>query len=192
MSIYNIFLFFHVSSAIGYFISSGVWLLGLSVLRRAQRVEQVRTIASLIAQSGPVSGISLLLLLVTGFYMMASAWKFTLGWIAVGFVSLVLIALCGAVLVEPRRRAFNRLAQETPDGPIPETLERLIHDPVLRTVVQTLAILLLGIVFLMTTKPALIGSLVVMAVALALGLVSSLLLVVLSRPRSAAKIANRV
>jgi hypothetical protein len=51
---------------------------------------------------------------------------------------------------------------------------------------------LLGIVFLMTTKPSLIGSLIVMAVALVLGLVSSLLLVVLSRPQGAAKIANRV
>ena len=192
MGIYNIFLFFHVSGAIGYFISSGVWLLGLSILWRAQRVEQVRTIASLIAQSGPVSGISLLLLLVTGLYMMANAWNFTAGWIDVALISLVLIALCGAALIEPRRRAFNRLAQETPDGPIPETLERLIHDPVLRTAVQTLAILLLGIVFLMTTKPSLIGSLVVMAVTLALGLVSSLLLVVLSRQQSVAKIANRV
>ncbi len=192
MSMYSIFLFLHVSGAIGYFISSGVWLLGLPMLRRAQRVEQVRTIASLIAQSGPVSGISLLLLLVTGLYMVASAWGFTTGWIDVALISLALIALCGAALIEPRRRAINRLAQETPDGPIPATLERLIHNPVLRTAVQTLAILLLGIVFLMTTKPSLIGSLIVMAVALALGLVSSLLLVVLARPQSAAKSANRL
>jgi len=189
---YSIFLFLHVSGAIGYFISSGVWLLGLPMLRRAQRVEQVRTIASLIAQSGPVSGISLLLLLVTGLYMVASAWGFTTGWIDVALISLALIALCGAALIEPRRRAINRLAQETADGPIPATLERLIHNSVLRTAVQTLPLLLLGIVFLMTAKPSLIGSLIVMAVALALGLVSSLLLVVLARPQSAVKIANRV
>jgi hypothetical protein len=192
MSVYDIFLFFHISGAIGYFLSSGVWLLGLSILQRAQRVEQVRTIASLTAQAGPVSGISLLLLLVTGLYMVTSAWTFTTGWIDVALISLALIAPYGAALIEPRRRAINRLAQETPDGPIPETLERLIHNSVLRTAVQTLPLLLLGIVFLMTTKPSLIGSLIVMAVALALGLVSSLLLVVLSRPQSAAKIANRV
>src|SRR5207302_2768437 len=192
MSVYNIFLFFHICRAIGYFLSSGVWLLGLSILQRAQRVEQVRTIASLTAQAGPVSGISVLLLLLTGFYMVASAWNFTTGWIDVAHISLALISPCGAALIEPRRRAINRLAQETPDGPIPATLQRLIHNSVLRTAIQTLPLLLLGIVFLMTTKPSLIDSLIVMAVALALGLVSSLLLVVLSRPQSAAKIANRV
>ena len=40
---------------------------------------------------------------------------------------------------------------------------------------QTVTILLLGIVFLMTNKPSLIGSLIVMAVALVLGLASGVL-----------------
>ena len=47
------------------------------------------------------------------------------------------------------------------------------------TTLQTLATLLLGIVFLMTTKPSLPGSLIVIAVALVLGLASGLLI---SRP----------
>jgi len=41
MTIYTIVLFFHVSGAIGYFVSMGTWLFCLSALRRAQRVEQV-------------------------------------------------------------------------------------------------------------------------------------------------------
>jgi hypothetical protein len=40
------------------------------------------------------------------------------------------------------------------------------------TALQTVTILLLGIVFLMTNKPSLIGSLIMMAVALVLGLAS--------------------
>jgi len=58
---------------------------------------------------------------------------------------------------------------------LPEALERSVHDPVLLTAVQTLTILLLGVVFLMTTKPSLGGSLIVMGVALLLGLASSVL-----------------
>jgi len=46
-----------------------------------------------------------------------------------------------------------------------------------------LAALLLGIVFLMTTKPALTGSLIVMAVVLALGLASGLLVPRVTRAR---------
>lgn len=191
MSIYTVVLFLHVSGAIGYFISMSIWLFGLSIMRRAQHVEQVRTIGNLIALSGPISGISLLLILVTGLYLAASAWGFRTGWIDVALISLILMAPLGAALIEPRRRALDRLAKEAPDGPIPETLEQRTHDPVLGIAIQTVITLLLGIVFLMTTKPALIGSIIVMAVALVLGLVSGLLLYARPRqPREAAR-ANR-
>src|SRR5436189_215601 len=88
MSLYPIALFLHVSGAIGYFVGMGVWLFGLATMRRAQRVEQVRSIVQLVGLSGPLFGISVLL----------------------------------------------------------------------------------GVVFLMTTKPSLVGSIIVMAVALVLGL----------------------
>ena len=175
MSTYTIVLFLHISGAIGYFISIGTWLFSFSALRRVQRVEQVRALTDLAGRVGPLFGVSVLLILVTGLYMAVTAWGFQTGWIPVGLISLVLIAPLGTALIEPRRRAIERLAREAPDGPLPESLERRIHDPILWTALQTVAVLLLGIVFLMTTKPALTGSLIVMAVALALGLASGLL-----------------
>jgi Predicted integral membrane protein (DUF2269) len=175
MNIYTIVLFLHVSGAIGYFVGIGTWLFILVGLRRAQRVEQVRALVNLIALSGPFTGISVLLILATGFYMALTAWSLQTGWIAVALISLVLMVPLGAALIEPRRRTINRLAQEAPDGPLPQSLERRTHDPILGTALQTVAALLLGIVFLMTTKPALIGSLIVMVAALALGLASGLL-----------------
>src|SRR2546430_17675337 len=60
MTIYTIVLFFHVSGAIGYFVSMGTWLFGLSALRRAQRVEQVRALTHLVGWSGPLFAISVL------------------------------------------------------------------------------------------------------------------------------------
>ena len=175
MSIYTIVLFLHVSGAIGYFISTGTWLFGLSALRRAQRVEQVRALTNLVGRSGPLFGISVLLILATGLYMALTAWGLRTGWIDVALISLILIAPLGTALIEPRRRAIDRLAREAPDGPLSQALEQRTHDPVLLTALQTLAALLLGIVFLMTTKPSLTGSLIVMAVALVLGLASGLL-----------------
>ena len=97
------------------------------------------------------------------------------GWIGVALISLVLVAPLGTALIEPRRRTIDRLAREAPDGPLPQSLEQRIYDPVLSTALQTIAALLFGIVFLMTTKPALIGSLIVMAVALVIGLASGVL-----------------
>jgi hypothetical protein len=64
--------------------------------------------------------------------------------------------------------------RELPDGPLPDALERQAHHPILFTSAQTLVAILLGIVFLMTTKPSLVLSLLVMALATVLGLVSSI------------------
>jgi hypothetical protein len=174
MSIYTIVLFLHVSGAIGYFVGVGAWLFGLAGLRRAQRVEQVRSLTNLIGMTGPLFGISILFILAAGLYMAITAWSLQTGWIAVALISLVLMAPFGTAIIESRRRALSRLANEAPDGPLPETLKQRIHDPVLGTALQTLATLLFGIVFLMTTKPSLPVALVVMAVALALGLASGL------------------
>src|SRR5437867_3637363 len=175
MSIYTIVKFLHLSGAIGYFVAIGTWLFGLAALRRAQRVEQVRALSNLVGRLGPLFGISVLLILATGLYMALTAWGLQTGWIAVALTSLVIIAPLGTALIEPRRRAIDRLAQEAPDGPLPQSLERSTHDPILLTALQTVTALLLGIVFLMTNKPSLIGSLIVMAVALMLGVTSGVL-----------------
>src|SRR5258708_39601270 len=107
--------------------------------------------------------------------MGVNGWVLQSGWIAVGMISVVLMARLGKALMEPRRRTIDRLAREAQDGPLPESLEQRIHDPVLLTSVLTIAALLFGIVFLMTTKPALIGSLIVMAVSLGVGFALGLL-----------------
>jgi hypothetical protein len=175
MTIYTIILFLHIIGAIGYFLAIGTWLIGFLAIRRARRVEQVRTLAHLTGQLGPLFGISVLLILVTGLYMAITAWGVLTGWILVALISLILIAPLGTAFIEPRRRAIDRLAQEAPDGPLPQSLEQRTHDPILLTALQTVTALLLGIVFLMTNKPSLISSIIVMAVVLVLGLASSIL-----------------
>ena len=63
------------------------------------------------------------------------------------------------------------MAQEAPDGPLPDVVAQRTHDPLLLTTQVTVTFLLLGIVFLMTNKPStLIDSLIVIAIVLALGL----------------------
>jgi hypothetical protein len=171
MNFYTVVKFLHVTGAIGYFVAMGVWLFGLAAIRRARRVEQVRVLADLVGRLGPLFGISIVLILATGLYMALTAWDFqTAGWIGVALVSMVLIAPIAGVTVESRRRAIVRLAQEAADGSLPPALERQAHDPVLLTTVWSVTALLLGIVFLMTNKPQLVGALVTMAVALVLGL----------------------
>jgi small-conductance mechanosensitive channel len=176
MSIYNIVLFVHVIGAIGYFLGMGILLFILLGLRRAQRVEHVRALIHLNDLSAPVSAASAVLLLVTGLYLALTAWSLLTSWILVALISLLLMVPTSAVLIAPRRSAIvKQLAREAPDGELSEAQERHIDDPVLATVCTTVAALLLGLVFLMTTKPNLVGSLIVIVVALLLGLAAGVL-----------------
>ena len=175
MNLYNLALFLHVSGDIGIFIGLSVQLLCLVPLRRAQRVEQVRLIAWLIRTADVVSVTGALLTIITGLYMALTVWGLQVGWITVALGSIVvLIVPLTAGIIEPRTRAIVRIAREAPDGPLPASLEGQIHDPALAVGLLTGAAVVLGIVFLMTTKPALAGAVAAMTVALVLGLASSL------------------
>jgi uncharacterized membrane protein len=170
MSLYTLELFLHVSGAIGVFAGVGIWLFGLSALRRARYVEQVRVIAWLIIVTIPFMVLSLVLLGVAGLEMAIFTWGLQTPWILVSLVSLVLYAPINMLVLDPRMRTLWASAGETPGGPLPDELVKRTHDPILQTLTQTLATVLLGIVFLMTTKPALTTSIIIMVIALACGL----------------------
>jgi Predicted integral membrane protein (DUF2269) len=174
MSIYNIVLFVHVIGAIGYFLSIGTWLFILVGLWQAQHVEQVRALINLNDLSGPFGAGSSVVLLISGLYLAFTAWSLLTGWILVALISLILIVPTTAVVIAPRRSALvKQLERSAPEGALSEMLKQHIHDPVLLVTLQTVAALLLGIVFLMTIKPELVGSLLVTAVALVLCTTSS-------------------
>jgi hypothetical protein len=175
VSLYTLMLFLHVSGDIGIFIGIGLWLAGAAALRRAESVAQVRVLAGLMVAYEPLSVISGLLTIATGLYMALSAWGWTTAWTGVALASLILFLpplLVG--VVEPRMHAIVKLARESPDGPLPEALSLRVCDPLLGAALQAMAALVLGIVFLMTIKPGLAGSIAALAAALAVGLVSGL------------------
>ncbi len=174
MNLYTLALFLHVSGAIGACVSLGIWLFGLSALRRAQRVEQVRAIAWLIILASPLMVGSVILLGLAGFRMALSTWGLDTPWIAVSLGSVVLIGPIGAFVLDPRMRTIMALAREAADGPLPDDLEKQAHDPTLVMAASILASMLLGIVFLMTTKPQLFFSILTMGIAAFLGLIISL------------------
>jgi hypothetical protein len=175
MNLYSLVLFLHVCGDIGVFIGIGLQLFSLMALRRAKHVEQVQALTWLITLSDRVSVSSALLMIAAGLYMALTVWGLKTSWIAVALASLVvLLAPLIAGIIEPRMRIITTLAKDAPSGPLPAPLVMSIHDPVLGTAVQTVATVILGIVFLMTNKPPLIGSITAMAIFLILGLASGL------------------
>ncbi len=175
MSFYPLALFAHLVGVLGLFITIGVqWTCTLS-LRRAQTVTQVREWTSLVrglSKLGPASG---LLLLVAGMYMTATAWNMNTPWIIVSCFTLLFLMALGLGVTLRQLRAIRRAAAtvEAAVGSIPPAVQRQIDAPLLWTSAQVMGSTALGVVLLMTTKPDLAASLLVLAAALILGVVSA-------------------
>jgi uncharacterized membrane protein len=173
MSFHTVLVFVHVISAMGLAAGTLLSLFSLLALRRAQRTEQVRSMLGLVALSEPISGISLVLTPTAGIIMTVNTWGWQNGWINVALASFLLLLPVGAI-TSLRRRTIANLVHTLPDGPLPASVEQRIHDPLLGTAMYMMVALLLGIVFLMTTKPALEGSLAAIGVSVVLGVLVSL------------------
>lgn len=171
---YLLALFAHVCGAIGVFAGMSAWGFGVLALRRVSQVDQVRLLAKLIkAASNLVVG-SIILLGGAGLYMAVTVWGARATWIIVATVSFALLAPFGLLVLDPRVRAITRLAQEAQDGPLPLALAMRTRDPALVTGLSIYIACLVGIVFLMTNKPAVEPSIEAMAIAVALGILASL------------------
>ncbi len=171
MNAYSIALFVHVTGALGFFIALALEGISLLQLRYAQTADQVREWLQFSSKARRLGIASMLLILVAGFYMMAVA-QIGSAWLIVAFWDLVLLTLLGLILSGPRLSAIQRMADL--NGPIQPGLSNLLNHPLLRISLQTRISIALGIVFLMTVKPDLPGSLLVSALAVLLGLASAL------------------
>ena len=172
ISIYSVALFVHIVGALGLFVALGLEWASLSYLRRAATVEQAREWLGMFSVQRRLSPISWLAILIPGFYMAATAWRAT-GWIPTALAAVILIAVLGAALTG-RRMARIGQSVAVESGPISSTLRQRLDDPLLWASLRFRTAIALGIVFLMTAKPELLGSLLIMSVAGALGLIFSL------------------
>src|SRR5438067_4060948 len=96
LTLYSLALFFHIAGALGVFAALALDWVGITKLRGAGTVEQVREWAGVYGVIRTLGGASVAALLVFGLYMTAVTWGPT-GWIAIGFLSLLVIAGLGAV-----------------------------------------------------------------------------------------------
>ncbi len=172
MTPYSIALFLHIVGALGLFVALGLEWTSLVYLRRASTAEQAREWLGVLGGTRRLGPASLAAILLSGFYMMATAWGWV-GWIGVALAAMVLIAVVGASLTGLRIGAVGRAAAAE-SGPLSPALRQRLHDPLLWTSVQTRTAIALGIVFLMTVKPDLAGALVTIGIAVVLGLASAL------------------
>ena len=171
MSIYTLALFAHLVGVLTLFIGMALqWLITMR-LRRARTVAQVREWSSLVGgvgRLGPISGVRVI---GAGIYMMVTTWSLTTPWIMVSLAAMALMMAFGMVISSRQLRAIRRAATiaKSPTDTISPELQRQTHNPVLWVSTQLAASTALGIVFMMTTKPNLGGSIWTLVAALILG-----------------------
>lgn len=168
---YSISLFLHIVGALGIFASLAFEQAALVNLRRASTLGQAREWLSSLRALQRIQGPSALVLLVTGIYMMITAWR-QQAWAASGIAGMVLMAFIGVVVTARRMKVIGP-AVAAGDGPLPATLRERLADPALRMSASVRVALALGIVFNMSVKPATTGAVASLVIAAAVGVIAA-------------------
>lgn len=162
----------HILGAVGMFMALGVDLVALSALSTARTTDQARRALAAYRINAVIGPLSLLLILVPGIYMAITAWG-PQPWISTSMLGVVLIIVVGATLSR-RPLAALRGALQGEDRRLGSALEAQAQHPLLWTSFFVRALLAIGILALMSTKPEQPLALAMLIGAGALGVLVSL------------------
>jgi hypothetical protein len=144
-----IWLFLHVTSAMGIVAGLGIEGLTLAQLRSAKSAGEARAALGNSRYVQRVAGLSMLAAIVTGVYLATAYWGWRGAWMGMAIVTMVTMALVGGLMTgRATLRALRSTENALGGAEIAALQGRLSMSYVIRLG------LFLGIVFLMTTKPS--------------------------------------
>ena len=174
MDTYHTVLYLHLLSMLVGFAAASIIILCLIRLRVAQTVAEAVPWGMLAGKVGLVFPLVLVGFFATGAYMAHEVWTWDRGWIKVGIVSLVIIAIQGFLVAKRRAKLLEKALKENGPGPIGEPARRRARDSTLWVTSFTNPAIVLGMAWVMTQKPsttdAIIGVVVAYAIGAGLGL----------------------
>jgi hypothetical protein len=172
MTIYSTILFIHVISAIGLFITLAAEGAIVFRIRSTQTVEEARFFIRVFQRLRIVTIPSFLGVLVGGMYL-ASKWGRGILWIPLALGATLLIMLIGGFVTGIRIARLRKVLSRTENDVSIEALSAMTKDTALLISYGLRVGLGLGIVFLMTTKPDLLGALGALAAGCGAGLLGA-------------------
>lgn len=114
--------------------------------------------------------LSVVFVLVPGLYLVFTAWGWKFAWVNTSLILVLAMTFAGPIINLRRLKAILNLANtETSSSPSSELLGK-VRDRTLWNSVSVMCMFLVGIIYLMTVKPGLLGSLVALAITFILGL----------------------
>ncbi len=169
MDFYFVVLFFHISGAFILFMGMSLEWVGNSRLNGSTKKEQAIDWVNFLSSLKFAFMIGGILLLITGIYLAAAKWGWT-PWILVSFLLWLYITLHGSIVTGRKVVKFNGFLNENPAISSNELINRISSLKLMNLLQSRLAVGM-GAVFIMTVKPNLQGSIIIVIIALNLGIV---------------------
>ncbi|MHB8575508.1 MAG: DUF2269 family protein [Dehalococcoidia bacterium] len=172
MSGYNFALAVHIIAIVAMFSTLAIVLVSMGGARRAGTTQAAGEWAKTAAAAAWLLPAFAIIAYIPAGYMVSEHFDWNRGWIQAAAASLLLM-FAGFIVMVLRLRPLARAAREAPDGATPLDLRRRALDPTLWTVGQSVSTVGIGVIVLMTFKPAGGGAIVIIAVAFLFGLLSA-------------------
>ncbi|MEP6619549.1 MAG: hypothetical protein ABJE47_09545 [bacterium] len=184
MDTYAAVLFIHVAAAMGLAAAVATMTIAEGKLREAHSVQQVRSLSATIHATGQRMRAMAVVILAAGLYLAHAHWSLTAPWVITSILVVVYLTLTGRLVFRPRIRAVVTAAESA--GALTPTVRTRLRDPILARMGAIRNALFVLLVFMMTTKPGLLGVLVAAGIAL----VTGVLVAEMRRVPSAAAVAT--
>jgi hypothetical protein len=175
---YTVAIFFHLVGVITMFSGIATLIFSVLAIRRARSLGELRAVLAPLTAGKRIGfesvGVIDVLVIagvlctaIAGVYLASQTDRFSEAWIRAATVAFLLIAPLGAGVVNPRLHGIMAAAVGPSDTPLDGRLLARTHSAVMPVALCVMASIMLSIVFLMTNKPPLTGSLITLACGLA-------------------------
>ena len=165
MGLYELIVFVHVAAAVALLSSSVVASPGIrAAVRGAATTQEVRAYLALGRPLLVLEPVSALVVLVSGIYLASVANFWTQGWVQVAVGFWLVNAVVAGTLVKPALQVVDAEATTAVDGPVGQQLDTLRRSPRWVFGGDLLMASDAAMLYVMTMKPALMPSLLVVAV----------------------------
>lgn len=171
--LYNVVLFLHILGVVIMFMAIAVLALSMLSMLHAKDTEDVKRWSGIAVKIDALFPMSTLLILVPALYLVFSTWGWGTAWINVSLAALLGTSFLGPVINLRRLKGILAAAEAETDAVLSGGLVNKVRDRVLWNSVSVMSMLIVGILFLMAVKLALLGSLITMALAIVVGLALS-------------------
>lgn len=167
--LYNLMLFFHIFGTLLMFMGVAIALTALLSILYAKDTQSIRTWAKVAVKSDGLIPISVIFILFPGLYLVFSTWGWGTGWIDLCLATLIAMTIMGPLINLPRLKAILEAANNETSSSPSTALLQTIHNRTLWNSFMIMTMLGFGIVFLMTMKLAMVGSLVTLLISIVIG-----------------------